>query len=57
MVKQFLAMGLLFAVGIGIGAFFTPVGVDWHKELVDPEAEIPVHQKQQSNSEAKRFFS
>jgi hypothetical protein len=56
-VKQLLAIGLLFSLGIAIGAVFTPVGVDWSQELIDADKEVPVHQKQQSTSPDKKLYS
>ena len=57
MLKTFSLAGLLFGLGIFLGAMFTPVGVDWSKELVDPDAKVPVHRKQQSNGDLKSVYS
>lgn len=55
MLKSFTLTAALFALGILLGSLFTPVGVDWNKELIDPEADVPVPQKSRPESRSQSF--
>ncbi len=57
MFKQFIVIGLLFAIGFGFGSLATPVGVDWSKELSQPESCAPVHQKQPTQRSTKKVYA